>query len=661
MHKVMKRFTAITIILTLCFSILGCTKGNQAEHVPSDDTSNSIDKESVDDQPKGVVVETDFTDYETKVYTYKTVNDEDIQMDITMPNSSSYDEVPLLVFIHGGGYVGGDRSKAYVGYFAEVNQAFLEEGYAVASIDYTLASRSKGTTAEDCFTDGKDSIRWLRKNANALGIDENNIGLFGSSAGGGLAAMIAYSENDEFIGDNSLKTYSSEVNFVVNFYGSTASSKLYDFSNVDPDSSVPADAARKLFIFGIGESDDFKEMEEKIKYHSAINYLDSQDSPTFIMHGTDDTTVSIEQSEHLANELGSLGIAYEFFRVEGRGHSFNNLSQSDKEFYKAEIIKFANSHYTVLEESKSLDFSFSNPPSDLQGIDAKFAKDIPYDVHDKTKFDIFMPNSDEPTGLVIFIHGGGFKAGSKEKYYKGNQAEDIIELLSNNIAVASLDYRLLEENDDEGILKSLNDSKRALQFIRYYSEDFNIRKDDIVLYGGSAGAGTALWIASNDDMKDESSSDPILRESTRVKGLALSGVQATYDFERWYTEIFAEFEINFDELLNSVESDEVLNVYGISSVDEFYSEEALAYRAQVDMLSLMTSDDPEIWAKSTANPNSIPDTDGERNHHPYHVKALKERADEVGITMVCAYGSPLLYSNTDETYIDFIIRKVNEN
>ena len=660
MTKLTMRFTLITVIMILCFSFVGCAKVNQVKNRPSDDTSNSISEEVVNDQPKGVIVENNFTDNETNTYTYKTAYGEEIKIDITMPNSSSTDEVPLLVFVHGGGYVGGDRSKAYGGYFAEVNQTFLEEGYAVASIDYTLASRSKGTTAEDCFIDGKDSIRWLRKNADTLGIDENNIGLFGTSAGGGLAAMIAYSENDDFVGDDSLKAYSSEVNYVINFYGSTASSRLYDFSNVDADSSISADTARKLFIFGITEEDGFEAMEEKIKYHSAINYLDEQDSPTFIMHGTDDRTVSIEQSEHLAKEIDSLDIAYEFFRVEGQGHSFSNISQSDKEFYKAEVIKFANNHYTEVEESVSLGIAFSNPPTDLQGIEAKFAKDISYDIYDETKFDIFMPNSDEPTGLAIFIHGGGFKTGVKEKYYEGNQAENIRELLSINIAVASLDYRLLEENDEEGILKSLNDSRRALQFIRYYSEDFNIRKDDIVLYGGSAGAGTALWIATNDDMKNDKSSDPILRESTRVKGVALSGVQATYDFERWYTEIFAEFNINFDDMLNSIESGEVLNVYGISSVEEFYSEDILDYRAQVDMLFMMTSDDPEIWANSTYNPNGFPETDGERNHHPYHVKALKERADEVGVTMVCEYGSPIIYSNTDETSNEFIVRKMNE-
>ena len=60
---------------------------------------------------------------------------------------------------------------------------------------------------------------------------------------------------------------------------------------------------------------------------------------------------------------------------------------------------------------------FSTPPFEIDDIDAKFSKDISYGLHDKNKFDIFMPKSDNPVPLVIYIHGGYFTTGDKSKAY----------------------------------------------------------------------------------------------------------------------------------------------------------------------------------------------------------------------------------------------------
>ena len=166
---------------------------------------------------------------------------------------------------------------------------------------------------------------------------------------------------------------------------------------------------------------------------------------------------------------------------------------------------------TVLEPSES--------PINIEGIDAVFAQDIEYDIKERTKFDIFLPSSTTPTSLVIFIHGGGFKNGDKSKPYTAttnvDYPEELRAFLSNNIAFATINYTLLEDFgvETEGVLKCMNDSKRALQYIRSRADDFNIDKDKIALTGGSAGAGTSLWIATNDDMADTSNSDPVLRES----------------------------------------------------------------------------------------------------------------------------------------------------
>lgn len=134
-------------------------------------------------------------------------------------------------------------------------------------------------------------------------------------------------------------------------------------------------------------------------------------------------------------------------------------------------------------ESPLLEFSPS--PISLNGIDAKFSKDISYGPFVENTFDIFMPNFSQPTPLVIYIHGGGFLGGEKENPYSvmwsgsWDFPSEIRTLLTNNIAFVSINYRLLAfEGDKEGVLKSLSDSKRCLQYIRSISNRLNIDKNN---------------------------------------------------------------------------------------------------------------------------------------------------------------------------------------
>ncbi|MEO0473149.1 MAG: alpha/beta hydrolase [Bacteroidota bacterium] len=305
---------------------------------------------------------------------------------------------------------------------------------------------------------------------------------------------------------------------------------------------------------------------------------------------------------------------------------------------------------------------FSSPPIDLQGVDAQFASDVAYDQYDKTTFDIFLPESDQPTGLVIFIHGGGFTGGDKAFVYQKTYPEQLVEILSKGVAVATLNYRLIEENDTEGVLKSLNDAKRGLQYIRYIHEELNIEKDRITLFGTSAGGSTALWLATNDDMKSDNDPDPVLRESTRVKGVALRATQSSLDLEtRWLGDVFVDFGVSRDDMLADFGEDRLFGFYGVSSWEEYESPEVLAYRQQVDMLAMISSDDPEIWVENTGPQNTAPQNEGDWNHHPFHAREIKEYADAAGVPNVATYGKPVLFSTPgEEGSVDFLLRKLNE-
>ena len=316
--------------------------------------------------------------------------------------------------------------------------------------------------------------------------------------------------------------------------------------------------------------------------------------------------------------------------------------------------------------------SFSNSPFDLQGINAKFAKDILYDNKARTQFDIWLPNSIAPTGLVIYVHGGGFTSGDKDFVY-GVQSggawdfpTDIRYLLQNNIAFATIRYTYLNTTDEtEGIKKPMSDVRRALQYIRNHASDFNIDKNKIVLAGNSAGAGTSLWIAFNNDIANASSSDPVFRESSRVKGVVARETQASYNVEdRYVNNVFVDYNLTWSEIL-AKEMGNIQKIYGVSSTLQYESPIIDAYRADVDMLSLMTADDPEIWINNTlrdvVNPYNPFNTDIP-SHHAFHARELKERADAIGVENITYYGkNPIIYSDpSNESWTEFCKRKINE-
>ncbi|MCF6214240.1 MAG: alpha/beta hydrolase [Flavobacteriaceae bacterium] len=317
----------------------------------------------------------------------------------------------------------------------------------------------------------------------------------------------------------------------------------------------------------------------------------------------------------------------------------------------------------VIEPPLITPIEFSASPIDLQGIDAKFAKDIAYNTNERTKFDIFLPNTSQPTAIVLFIHGGGFVSGYKEIAYGAVRADDIRTYLRNNIAFATISYTFLEQTGEtEGVLKPMNDVKRALQYIRSRAADFNLNKK-VVLTGKSAGAGTSLWIAFHDDMRDVNNPDSVLRESTRVSGVAVHESQASYNVDRWINDVFTDYNLTLNDVAsNSVLANKITRLYGIQSMDEYNLPQVQSYRKKVDMLAMFTQDDPEIWVSNIKQPVVYPTRSEVMVHHAFHARELKKRADVLGVNNVVYYGSnPLLYANpSNEDFTTFVVRKLNE-
>ena len=293
-------------------------------------------------------------------------------------------------------------------------------------------------------------------------------------------------------------------------------------------------------------------------------------------------------------------------------------------------------------------------PFELGSIDAEYHEAISYGPYDENLFDIYLPASDEPTPLLIYIHGGGFTGGSRDT---SGDEDFVLPYLAEGVAFATIDYRLLQSPDPDGVIKSLLDSTRCLQFIRYHAAQLNIDPSNIILMGGSAGAGTALWIGFNDEMADPNSEDPVLRESTRVTALIAIATQATYDIGKWKTVVFEEYNLDLLELADALGlAQALLDFYGITDVDDFESPDILEYRALVDMLDLMDVEDPPFYVDNFLEPAAAPLTVDLAFHHANHALVLADQADEIGLENVAYMKALGIEDPSGEDSLGFALR-----
>jgi acetyl esterase/lipase len=235
---------------------------------------------------------------------YGKVGDRSLKLDLYVPKERT-GKLPLLIFIHGGGWKGGDKADYRI-----YTQVFAQKGYIVASVGYRLTGEAKFPA---CVNDVKCAVRYLRKNADELGIDADRIGVVGGSAGGHLAMMTGYSSDvPELEGDGGNAGVSSHVKAVVNIYGPY---------NLDDDFVRTNEGANKLVESFLGKP--VAEAGDLLDKASPAHYHDPKDPPTLILHGTIDDIVPVDQSDQLARKLTEFKTPYVYDRIPGWPHTMD--------------------------------------------------------------------------------------------------------------------------------------------------------------------------------------------------------------------------------------------------------------------------------------------------------------------------------------------------
>jgi arylformamidase len=146
---------------------------------------------------------------------------------------------------------------------------------------------------------------------------------------------------------------------------------------------------------------------------------------------------------------------------------------------------------------------------------------VPYGPHERNVLDFWKADGDGPRPLLVFIHGGGWVGGDKKQ-----SPNAIRPWLAKGISCAAINYRLTGKDP---LPAPVHDAARAVQFLRSKAAEWNINPNRIALTGGSAGACTSMWLLFHDDLADPKSSDPVLRQSTRVCAAAVTAGQTSID------------------------------------------------------------------------------------------------------------------------------------
>ncbi len=241
---------------------------------------------------------------------YAKVGDIRLTLNFYAPKSSMKKSLPCIVWIHGGGWQSGDKSSG----LARVGKWVATGDYVGASIGYRLSDvASWPAQIHDC----KAAIRYLRANADQLGIDPDRIGVWGSSAGGHLVSLLGISGDvKELEGDLGTTGISSRVTCVVDYCGPS------DFLRFDADSpqlSKPGQPVYKLF------GGPLKQKLEMAKQASPASHISQDDPPFLIVHGTADNTVPFDQGVSFYDKQRKAGMNAILIKIEGGSHSIGGV------------------------------------------------------------------------------------------------------------------------------------------------------------------------------------------------------------------------------------------------------------------------------------------------------------------------------------------------
>lgn len=230
-------------------------------------------------------------------------------VDLFLPKNRKSDKpLPVVVFIHGGGWVNGDRIKSA----SAVVPYVLSGDYAGVAVSYRLSGEAKWPAQ---IFDCKAAIRWIRGNAKKYNLDPDHIAVMGGSAGGHLSSLLGTSGGVEALeGDlGEFTSFSSQVTCVVNFCGPEDFKMTLMYKDGKP---VVNDPAVSGLLGG-----PLAEKQDAVVAASPVTYVTKDDAPFLTLHGTKDERVDFKHAERIHAVLTEAGVPSILIPITDAGHN----------------------------------------------------------------------------------------------------------------------------------------------------------------------------------------------------------------------------------------------------------------------------------------------------------------------------------------------------
>jgi acetyl esterase/lipase len=228
------------------------------------------------------------------------------KLDYYAPRKKKFTKAPVVIYVHGGGLIGGSKT----GDMPVLNfvDQMLDQGYAIASINYRLLTQAPNTTAP--IDDTLCAIRFIRANATAVGIDPNRIAVYGWSSGAQLAATVGTLPENSPLNKGTNLNYSSKPNAVVALAG------IYDFNwELANPTSSENNLRNQLLLPYYGAM--------KAPELQPYNMFTSDDPPVLFLQGLKDTAVNPVHTDRMEAKAIQVGARYQVIRIQNGTHDLS--------------------------------------------------------------------------------------------------------------------------------------------------------------------------------------------------------------------------------------------------------------------------------------------------------------------------------------------------
>ncbi len=240
---------------------------------------------------------------------YGQVDGERLLLDLTVPKAPATGLRPVMMVVHGGAWRSGSKSG---GGERGLAGAMAQRGYVVASVEYRFAPKWHWPAQID---DVQRAVRWMRQHAAEFGADPQRVGAIGGSAGGHLVSLLGTMATREEV-DAELTGVPSQVQAVVDLFG-PADLTLDTYLAELPDPATRPLLTQLLTDF-LGQP--FAAAPARWREASPLSHVSATSAPFYIIHGTADKLVGVNQSRRLAAALEKAGVEVKLDVLEGLGH-----------------------------------------------------------------------------------------------------------------------------------------------------------------------------------------------------------------------------------------------------------------------------------------------------------------------------------------------------